>query len=62
MSCEIKECQTEQGLTVISKVTNSSNEVKSKPKAFTFIAVSFFKDAKDFEVTNDMLDSDTQAG
>jgi hypothetical protein len=41
-------------------VADSSNTVKSKSKAFTLVAVSFFEDAKDFEVTNDVFDDDTQ--
>jgi hypothetical protein len=54
------ERQAVHGLTVISEVTNSSNEVKPKPKTLAFVAVSFFKNAKDFKVTNDMLNRDTQ--
>lgn len=61
MSCEITEERTGQGLTSINEVTNSGNEVKSKPETSALVAVSFLENAKDFQVTNDMLNGDAKA-
>ena len=35
--------------------------MKPEPKTPTFVAVSFFKDAKDFKVTNDVFNGNPQA-
>lgn len=50
-----------QGLRSIGEITDGCNEVKSKPKASTFIAVRFFKDTKDFDFSDNVFNRDTQA-
>jgi hypothetical protein len=44
------------------KITNSSDEVKSKTKTPAFVAVGIFQNTKDFEFTNDVFNSNTLAG
>ena len=44
------------------EVTNSSDKVKSESKPPAFVSVSLLENKKDFKVTNNMLDHNTQAG